>query len=281
MSARRRPPTPDAAAHDGHARREREPTGNGRSRATSTTARGGSRPPASSAESERTIDPRAVRVGLAPALAHLELEPVIVEPPLAPLAPRPSVLGVGILGGVTERPVDDATSAATAADASVVVDGEPSTARLDHLDAGRASLHLDTEHRDPARSAAPIRVLLEPTERPADGRGAIRRELVVDGWRIEVEIESERRAALRDRARRGREESARGGPTEVHAIIPGRVVSVSIAPGDAVVASQQLLVVEAMKMQNELRSPRDGTVTKVGVAPGDTIEIGDLLLVLE
>ena len=130
-------------------------------------------------------------------------------------------------------------------------------------------------------SGTTVRVVLEASEAPADGRGAARREVVVDGWRIEVDVESERRAALRDRARRGREESAHGGPTEVHAIIPGRVVSVSIAPGDAVVASQQLLVVEAMKMQNELHAPRDGTVTRVGVAPGDTIEIGDLLLVLE
>ncbi len=55
----------------------------------------------------------------------------------------------------------------------------------------------------------------------------------------------------------------------------------SVAAGDEVVASQQLLVVEAMKMQNELRAPRDGVVSRVAVAPGDTIEIGDLLLVLE
>ena len=51
--------------------------------------------------------------------------------------------------------------------------------------------------------------------------------------------------------------------------------------GEAVVAGQQLLVVEAMKMQNELRAPRDGVVSRVAVAPGETIEIGDLLLVLE
>jgi biotin carboxyl carrier protein len=96
-----------------------------------------------------------------------------------------------------------------------------------------------------------------------------------------VEIESERRASLRERARRGREETARGGPTEVHAIIPGVVVSVSVVAGDSVVAGQQLLVVEAMKMQNELRAPRDGVISRVGVGAGTTIEVGDLLLVLE
>ena len=45
-------------------------------------------------------------------------------------------------------------------------------------------------------------------------------------------------------------------------------------------AGQQLLVVEAMKMQNELRAPRDGTIDRVGVSVGVTIEIGDLLVVI-
>jgi biotin carboxyl carrier protein len=58
------------------------------------------------------------------------------------------------------------------------------------------------------------------------------------------------------------------------------VVSVSVAPGDAVAAGQQLLVVEAMKMQNELRAPREGTIEQVAVAAGATIDVGDLLLVI-
>ncbi len=57
--------------------------------------------------------------------------------------------------------------------------------------------------------------------------------------------------------------------------------SVSVVAGDAIVAGQQLLVVEAMKMQNELRAPRDGTVVRVGVGAGQTIEVGDLMLVIE
>ena len=109
----------------------------------------------------------------------------------------------------------------------------------------------------------------------------MRREIVVDGWRVEVEIEPEHRASLRERTRRGREETARGGPLDVRAIIPGRVVSVSVVPGDPVEAGQQLLAVEAMKMQNELRAPRDGVVSRVGVGVGQTVEVGDLLLVLE
>ncbi len=116
--------------------------------------------------------------------------------------------------------------------------------------------------------------------RLAEGRGAGVREVVVGGWRVEVEVEPEQRARLRERSRRGAAAAAMGGPVEVRAIIPGRVVSVSIRPGDAVEAGQQILVVEAMKMQNELRAPREGSIERIGVAVGDTIEVGDLLVVI-
>ena len=106
------------------------------------------------------------------------------------------------------------------------------------------------------------------------------REILVDGFRFEVEVEPERLAALRERATRAGAAAGRSGPLEIRAIIPGRVVSVAVAPGDAVVAGQQLLVVEAMKMQNELRAPRDGTIDRVGIAPGVNIEVGDLLVVI-
>ncbi len=110
--------------------------------------------------------------------------------------------------------------------------------------------------------------------------GVQRVEVVLDGWRFEFEVEDADRAELRARAARGRDVHAQHGPTDVRAIIPGRVLTVAVAPGDVVVSGQQLLTVEAMKMQNELRSPRDGTVEKVVVAPGATVEPGDVLLVL-
>ncbi len=123
-------------------------------------------------------------------------------------------------------------------------------------------------------------LLLPPVLGPGSGRGVIRREVIVDGWRIEVEVESAARVALRERATRDRVEIDRSGPTEVRAIIPGVVVSVSVTPGELVTAGQQLLVVEAMKMQNELRAPRDGTIERVAVRAGRTIEVGDILLVI-
>jgi biotin carboxyl carrier protein len=113
-----------------------------------------------------------------------------------------------------------------------------------------------------------------------DGRRAV--EVVVDGWRFELRVEDEERAALRERASRDRSAAgAAGGPLEIRAIIPGRIASVAVVPGDTVQAGQTLLAVEAMKMQNELRAPRAGTVTRVPVGTGSTVELGDVLVVLE
>ena len=124
-------------------------------------------------------------------------------------------------------------------------------------------------------------LLLDPTPgvHGADA-GIRRREVVVDGWRFEVELEPARRAALRARATRDREAVGRGGRTEVRAIIPGRVVSVSVLDGDDVEVGRQLVVIEAMKMQNELRAPRAGRIERVAVTAGQTIEVGDLLVVI-
>ena len=112
-----------------------------------------------------------------------------------------------------------------------------------------------------------------------DGRRIV--EVVVQGWRFECLVEDAERAALRSRASRPRAAAdSSGGPLEIRAIIPGRIAAVSVVAGDPVLAGQSILVVEAMKMQNELRAPRDGKVARVAVASGQTIEIGDLLVVL-
>ncbi len=66
----------------------------------------------------------------------------------------------------------------------------------------------------------------------------------------------------------------------IKAPMPGRIVRVLVAVGDRVVARQGVVVVEAMKMENELRTPRDGTVKEVAVAPGAAVDSGALLLVI-
>jgi glutaconyl-CoA decarboxylase len=121
-------------------------------------------------------------------------------------------------------------------------------------------------------------VVIGPARVAADGIAT--REVLVDGFRFEVETEPERRASLRERATRGHAAAGGGGPLEVRAVIPGKVLSVSVTAGDRVTAGQTLLVIEAMKMQNELRAPRDGTIDQVGVAEGVKIEIGDVLVVI-
>jgi biotin carboxyl carrier protein len=63
--------------------------------------------------------------------------------------------------------------------------------------------------------------------------------------------------------------------------MPGRVARVLVAVGDRVAARQGVVVVEAMKMENELRAPRDATVKSVAVAPGAAVESGAVLVVLE
>jgi biotin carboxyl carrier protein len=225
----------------------------------------------------RIVDPRAVRVAVDDPAGRTDVAPVVLEPPAMPLAPAPRIAGTGVLGGIAAPPSVPAPLAASSDDGLVLVDDEPASLRLERLDATHVVL-AEGHDEETIRTAV---LLLPPSEQAGPATGVVRRECVVDGWRIEVEIESERRASLHERARRGREATARGGPTEVRAIIPGRVVAVSVVPGDSVVAGQQLLVVEAMKMQNELRAPRDGVVSKVAVGPGRTIEVGDLLLVLD
>jgi biotin carboxyl carrier protein len=63
--------------------------------------------------------------------------------------------------------------------------------------------------------------------------------------------------------------------------MPGKVVRLLVREGDAVAAGQGLVVVEAMKMQNEMKASRAGRVAEVRVSDGDTVAAGDTLVVLE
>jgi biotin carboxyl carrier protein len=111
--------------------------------------------------------------------------------------------------------------------------------------------------------------------------GAVEVELVVDGWRCEVLVESDRRAQLRRLASRGGAAASASGAIEVRAMIPGRVVGVAVTAGDVVSPGQPLLVVEAMKMQNEVRAPAHALVARVAVSVGDNIDQGDVLIELD
>lgn len=84
--------------------------------------------------------------------------------------------------------------------------------------------------------------------------------------------------SLRSR-RRGQDGAA--GPKTLKASMPGRVVRVLLEPGQSVTAGQGVLVIEAMKMQNEVKSPKDGRVARLQVKPGDTVNAGQALAVIE
>lgn len=80
-----------------------------------------------------------------------------------------------------------------------------------------------------------------------------------------------------DGARGGQRGHAHG----LEAPMPGRVIAVKVAPGQAVVKGEEVLVVEAMKMENALRAPRDGVVKAVSARVGDMVSPGTVLVELE
>jgi biotin carboxyl carrier protein len=98
----------------------------------------------------------------------------------------------------------------------------------------------------------------------------------VSGHRAVVRVESERMRAA-DSAKKG---SATGGERVVKSPMPGRVVKVLVAKGDAVQPGQGLLVLEAMKMENEVKSKTAGTVAEVHVTTGSAVEGNAKLITL-
>ncbi len=110
----------------------------------------------------------------------------------------------------------------------------------------------------------------------------VRVEPAEDGVEIHAGGEVFRAQVLDPRAWQGK----RGGVPEaegrqqVTAPMPGKVVRVLVATGDAVETGQGLLVVEAMKMQNEIRSPKTGKVERLLVAEGQAVNAGEVLAVV-
>jgi len=106
---------------------------------------------------------------------------------------------------------------------------------------------------------------------PASGQLTV----TVDGIPVAVTLNGRRRG------RRTPSAHAASGPQRVVAPMPGKVVRALVTTGDLVVARQPLLVVEAMKMENELRAGRDGRVAEMHVREGDSVDAGALLLVIQ
>ena len=108
------------------------------------------------------------------------------------------------------------------------------------------------------------------------GRGCY--TLWLDGYTYEVEALDERTRTIRDLTAA---QSGPTGPAPLVAPMPGLVVRVNVEPGDIVAAGQGLVVMEAMKMENELRAAGAGRVTAVNAKAGEAVDKGAVLVELE
>lgn len=142
------------------------------------------------------------------------------------------------------------------------------------------------------------RIVIDDSERIVDGRqlSAHMYSLLVDdqsftidvtakdddytvsceGKTFQVRLLDERRAA-----RPGESHAGGAGGKEVRSFMPGKVIQVLVAVGDAVEKDQGVLIIEAMKMENEVQTSAAGTVKSIHVATGQAVESGELLIELE
>ena len=74
--------------------------------------------------------------------------------------------------------------------------------------------------------------------------------------------------------------AAPAGAVSVTAPMPGNILDVKVKAGDSVKAGDTLLILEAMKMENEISAPQDGTIASVNVRKGDVVNSGDLLITM-
>ena len=155
----------------------------------------------------------------------------------------------------------------------VEVDIGPEGARVNSADAPAQLGDLD---------GTPVRLVTIGDEvrrvvvRRGDARG--RYTLSLDGHRYEVEAVDERTHAIRELSGAG---AVAAGPAPLKAPMPGLVIRVSIAIGDTVAAGQGLVVIEAMKMENELRCVAGGRVKAIRAVVGQAVEKGQLLVEIE
>jgi biotin carboxyl carrier protein len=147
----------------------------------------------------------------------------------------------------------------------VTVNGKARRVDAARIDANTLSLILDGTASTAARVATVT--LVAP-----DAAGEL--TVGVQGTPVPVVLNGRRR-------RRDDGGSATAGPQRLTAPMPGKIVRVLVKVGDSVAPRQPLVVVEAMKMENELRAGRTGTVTEVQAREGRSVDAGALLIVIQ
>ncbi len=100
-------------------------------------------------------------------------------------------------------------------------------------------------------------------------------EVVIGGQRFPFEIEDPRKWRRSDR------EAGIPGSAVLAAVMPGKIIRLLVAVGDEVAAGQGILVIEAMKMQNEVKAPRDGRITAINVKENESVSAGVPLATIE
>jgi acetyl/propionyl-CoA carboxylase alpha subunit len=103
-------------------------------------------------------------------------------------------------------------------------------------------------------------------------------EVLLHGSRYMVSIEDERSRLLR---KAGKAELLQSGEFHLKAPMPGLIVEVPVESGQEVSKGDNLVILESMKMQNELKAPRDGTISRVRVKPGDSVKQNAVMIVLD
>ena len=162
----------------------------------------------------------------------------------------------------------------------VALDGEIRTVSLEGDGVHYEGKLLPVDLSDPG--GTPVHVLTIGTQvyrivvQKREGRGNY--TVWVNGYRFDAEALDERTRAIRELSGAARGPS---GPAPIKAPMPGLIVRVNVTVGDQVRAGQGIVVMEAMKMENELRAIGPGRVKSVLVAPGMAVEKGALLVELE
>lgn len=103
-------------------------------------------------------------------------------------------------------------------------------------------------------------------------------DLQVDGWPLHAAVVDERTRAIRAMTGQG---AGPQGPKPVRAPMPGLIVRVDVQVGDTVQAGKGVVVMEAMKMENELKAESGGVVSRIAVEPGAAVEKGAVLVEFE
>ena len=158
--------------------------------------------------------------------------------------------------------------------------GETRTVGLVEIDDNHYEITIDgtTVHVDAVKSGKTIYSIIEDGKQfevIIDENGAHGFDVLVGGQLFHLQALDERSRLLTSTAK-----TVATGPQRVESEMPGKVVKIATTVGTPVAEGQGVVILEAMKMENEIKSPIDGVIVELGAAEGQTVESGALLFVV-